>query len=149
MKCMRCLKCCPPHTPPPNPNLLSNFSWAYRYRAFGVFGKFEGGLPIAKSIKNRLGAESKREIVSFRFIRAWVRAAWLPSGIRSQKCAPSFSLVPFAPLSFPFSLVYKVYNMHKAYKLCKVSLPPPPNNMHGVYKLCRVLPPPPKPPSQH
>ena len=44
---------------------------------------------------------------SFRFVsfvRACLRAVWFPSGIRTQKVAPMFSLLPFEPGSFPLPL---------------------------------------------
>ena len=48
-------------------------------------------------INRRLGGESSREIVSCRAARACVRAIWLPSGVRSQKWLPPFSLFPLWP----------------------------------------------------
>ena len=41
---------------------------------------------------------------SFCFVRAFVRAVWLPNGIGSQKRLLVFSLFPFRSPSFPFSL---------------------------------------------
>ena len=45
---------------------------------------------------------------SFRFVRACERAVWLPSGIRSQKRVPPFSLFPFVWTSFPFPILVLV-----------------------------------------
>ena len=70
----------------------------------------------------RLEVESNREMVSVRFVRACVRAVWLRSGIRLQKCAPHFSLFCFAPPSFP--------------------CPPPPNllsNFSWAYRYSDIL----------
>ena len=50
--------------------------------------------------------ESNQEIVSFRFV-SLVRAVWLPSGIRSQKWLPTFSIFLFCLFElslFPFCL---------------------------------------------
>ena len=49
-----------------------------------------------------MGHECNREIVSFRLVRACVRAVWLPSGIRTQIGGDLF---PFALPNFPFSFV--------------------------------------------
>ena len=53
----------------------------------------------------RWGGESKREIVSFRFVRECVRAVWLPGGIWSQKffVALPFSLLERRTFPFPFA----------------------------------------------
>ena len=59
---------------------------------------------ICFSCASELGGESNREIVSFRFVRASLRAVWLRSGIRDQKGPPLFSLFPSGSGSFPFVL---------------------------------------------
>ena len=56
----------------------------------------------------------KCEIVSFRFVRAYVRAFWLHSGIRTQKRGPvlPFSLMPFWAAPFPMCFVQSVAPLH-------------------------------------
>ena len=56
---------------------------------------------------------------SFPFVRAYVRAVWLLSGIGSQKRLPVFFLALLVPLSFPFSLFGTAS--------FPFSLPPPPH----------------------
>ena len=87
-------------------------------------------------INRRLRGESNWEIVSFRFVslvRARVRAVCLPSGIRSQKwlpifafflCLAGFPFSLFALATFPFSLVWVMYNVYKVYK---------------VYRMCKMV----------
>ena len=62
--------------------------------------------PRAMLIPSEGGDESNQEIVSFRFVRACLRAraVCLPSGIRDPKWGPLFSLclMPFRSFAFPF-----------------------------------------------
>ena len=85
-----------------------------KYRHWHGYGKHASLDPHL--VNRRVGGESNQEIVSCRAVRAcvltFVRAVWLPSGFRSQRRQPVFSLflfsVPsiifsiFAFLSFPF-----------------------------------------------
>ena len=54
--------------------------------------------------ESEVGGESEpnQEIVSVRFVRACVRAAWWPSGIRTQIVGPAVSLVCWQMFTFFF-----------------------------------------------
>ena len=65
--------------------------------------------------------ESNQEVVSFRSVRAFVRAVWLPNEIWTQISGLTFSLSPFGAPNFSFPLVYEFYGEYKVYK---VLLPP-------------------------
>ena len=68
-------------------------------------------------------------------MRAYVCTAWLPSGIQTNILRPTFALFPFAPPSFPFFFVCKVYQKRcikcircvRCIKCIKCCSPDPPN----------------------
>ena len=68
-----------------------------KYRHWHGYGKHASLDPHL--VNRRLGGESNQEIVSCRAVRAcvltFVRAVWLPSGFRSQRRQPVFSLFLF------------------------------------------------------